>query len=40
MCFYFLLIKMIKELIINYENLMNNDDSIFKKIFNNFIKRF
>ena len=40
MCFYFLLIKMIEELIINYENLMNNDSFIFKEIFNNFMKRF
>ena len=40
MYFYFLLIKMIKELIINYENLMNNNSSAFKKIFNNFIKKF
>ena len=40
MCFYFLLIKMIEELIINYKNLINNDDFTFKKIFNNFMKRF
>ena len=40
MYFYLLLIKMIKEFIINYENLMNNDNFIFKKIFNNFMKRF
>ena len=37
MCFYFLLIKMIKKLIINYEDLMNNNNFVFKEIFNNFI---
>ena len=31
---------MIKELIINYEDLMNNDNFVFKKIFSNFIKKF
>ena len=40
MYFYFLLVKMIEELIINYKNLINNDSSVFKKIFNNFIKKF
>ena len=40
MYFYFLLIKMIEKFIINYEDLMNNNDFVFKKIFNNFIKKF
>ena len=40
MCFYFLLIKMIEELIINYKNLMNNDSFVFKEIFSNFMKKF
>ena len=40
MCLYLLLIKMIKELIINYKDLMNNDSFTFKKIFNNFMKKF
>ena len=40
MCFYFLLIKIIEKLIINYKNLMNSDNFVFKKIFNNFMKKF
>ena len=40
MCLYLLLIKMIEKLIINYEDLMNSNDFVFKKIFNNFMKRF